>query len=183
MKSLQLFLGTLFISFLAINSSHAQFNPYNDANAMVTVGAGATFDRGIPFFARFEKAIVDNVTIGGQLSYQSYKRDRWYGHRRYTAIGVTGRGSYHFNELLGLDSKWDVYAGVAAGFYIENSKQVTNDGRTIDDDFYDSYDGFDLNLHTGGRYFFKDNLALNAELGGGSIGYWGLRVGVTWLLN
>ena len=63
---------------------------------------------------------------------------------------IFGRLNAHLQEVLGLDSKWDVYPGVDLGVI----------GNT-----------FGLGAHIGARYFFNDKLGAFVEIGNnGSLG-------------
>lgn len=170
MKHLKLLFGVLLTSVITFSSSHAQFNPYSDVNAMATVGIGVS-GWGIPFYGRFEKGITDNISIGGQISYQSDKEEYssfgfttgW----RHTIIGLSARGNYHFNEILNIGDGWDLYSGASLGYYIWNTK-------TTGDDFGESYrgsgsGGLYLGFQVGGRYFINEKFAINAEFGRGTV--------------
>ncbi len=159
-------------------NSYAQFNPYANGVSMLTAGIGFS-SWGVPIFARYEAPVADNITVGGGLSFQTksenYSTVKW----KHTIFGITARGSYHFNELLEVNDEWDFYAGVGLGYYVWNQKYDGNG-------FTGSYSGtgsggFSVGVHLGGRYFVKDNLAINLEVGGGSV-LSGGTIGVTFLL-
>ncbi len=76
-------------------------------------------------------------------------------------LGV--RGNFYFDDLFGLTAPWDVYAGVGAGWRIDN-----NDNNN---------DGFSFGAQIGGRWFWNDRWGLNAEFGWNSVALGG--VGVT----
>ncbi|MEM1137143.1 MAG: hypothetical protein AAGI07_14995 [Bacteroidota bacterium] len=184
MKHLKILLIVIIIALSGFSTSQAQFNPYTDLNGMATLGLGAS-GRGIPIFARFEKGIKDNISIGGQISNRSFRNNYFDGdYWRHTVIGIAGRGSYHFNELLGLDDQWDLYSGVSLGYYVLSTRYVNNNGFGVDIDYTGTgLGGLYLGFISGGRYFINDRLALNVEFGGGSIGYWDGTIGLTLQLN
>lgn len=161
------------------NSVKAQFNPYADNVKMLTAGVGFS-GWGVPIFARFVAPVADNITVGGGLSYQS-KGENYFGYKwRHTIVGINARGNYHFNELLEIDDKWDVYAGLGLGYYIWNTKYDDNSGVTID--YSGSGNGgFSLGIHVGGRYFINDKIGVNVEFGGGTV-LSGGTIGATFLL-
>ena len=101
-----------------------------------------------------------NISLGGELSVGTFGT----GLGSYSSvIGLSGNANYHFVELLQIDNIYDVYAGVDLGFYL---------GLAIPR----------FGAHIGGRYYFKKNMAVNVELGGG-YGFSGGKVGLSILLN
>ena len=87
------------------------------------------------------------------------------------------RGSYHLNELIDAPDEWDFYAGVSAGFYFWRHK-YTDVFNTI---HRNSGGRPNIGIHAGARYFVNENIAINAELGGGSA-LSGGTIGVTFIL-
>lgn len=78
-------------------------------------------------------------------------------------LGV--KGNYYFDELFGLPSAWDVYAGANVGFGI-----AMNDNSSSD---------LDLGLQVGGRWFWSEKWGVYAEIGGGKLGGGAYGVGIT----
>lgn len=147
---------------------NAQFNPYSDQSALLSVGIGVS-GWGVPLFARLDYPVAENITVGGGLSYQSYSR---FGLSGFSLIGIQARGNYHFNELFELTSdEFDLYGGASLGYFIYNSPN----------DSFDNMGGFSLGIQVGGRYFLSEKIALNAEFGGGSV-ISAATIGVTFLL-
>ncbi|UZR94230.1 hypothetical protein [Chondrinema litorale] len=160
-----LFIGlVLFIAFTLSNNAQAQYNPYDNGSNIVTIGVGAS-GWGVPIYASLEIPVADNITAGGILSYQSYSNRYSTFKYRHTIFGIGVLGNYHFNELLQISDEWDVYAGLTLGYYIWNSK-YDGSGSSVDYSGPES-SGIGLGAQLGGRYFFKDNLAVNVEVGGG----------------
>ncbi|MBS0001078.1 MAG: outer membrane beta-barrel protein [Cyclobacteriaceae bacterium] len=156
----------------------AQFNPYTDKTNMLTVGIGFS-GWGIPLFGRFEAPVMDNITVGGGISYQGYSETYTGVKWRHSIIGLTVRGSYHFNELIELPDEWDLYAGLGLGYYFWNTDY---DGPAVPFDYSGSgAGGFSLGIHVGGRYFVSDKIGINLEFGGGTV-LSGGTLGVTFLL-
>lgn len=145
-----------------------------------------------------QKAFWDDITIGGQISFNAFvnehdyqQNDGYYQHSKYaqTSSYFTARGEYHFNRLIGLDKKFDLYAGVLAGFQITINKETeryegwgTGQPGTWRNDYGNSssvYSGPTGGLFGGFRYYFKDRMAVYGELG------WAItnvRVGLAWRL-
>lgn len=162
---------------MATNSVQAQFNPYADNAKMLTAGIGVS-SWGIPIFVRFEAPVADNITVGGGLSYQS-KGENFFGSRwRHTIFGINARGNYHFNEVLDINDKWDLYAGLNLGYYIWNT--TWDDSGSGIDYSGSANGGLSLGIHLGGRYFISDNFGINVEVGGGTV-LGGGTIGATFL--
>lgn len=172
----KIFVSVFILFFMVATNSFAQFNPYTDNTKLVTVGVGAS-GWGIPVFVRYEMPVADNITVGGDFSFQS-KSEKYASYKwNHTIVGLNGRGSYHFNELLNASDEWDFYAGATLGYYIWNTKY---DGSGSFDYTGSGSGGFSLGAHVGARYFVNENLGITAEAGGGSV-LAGGTIGVTFL--
>ncbi len=145
-------------------------------NKLLNVGLGlSSYYYGTPIGVSFEAGVHPDISVGGQLDYNSgryndyyYNSSRW-GYKAYY-IGV--RGSYHFNRLLRINtSKVDVYAGVGIGY---------QSFRWNDSSYgygYDYNSGLFPNYFAGGKFYFTPKVGAFVELG-----YTGLsssRVGVS----
>jgi hypothetical protein len=113
---------------------------------------------GLPLYAGLDYGYDKNISFGGEIS----ARTSGFGYNS-TVVGIAGNGNYHFVELLGLDDDFDVYAGLNVGFYT-------------------SIAPIRVGAQIGGRYYFKKNMAVNVELGGGNA-FSGGKVGLSVLLN
>ena len=175
----KLILGLFLLAMIFSTSLvRAQFNPYTDQTKMVTAGIGFS-GWGIPIFGRFEIGVAENISVGGGISWQGYNETytgvKWH----HSIFGITGRGSYHFNELIELPDEWDLYAGLGIGFLFTSS---TYKGTATPFDYDGSVPSdFFIDIHVGGRYFINDKIGVNLELGGGT-GLSGGSIGVTFLL-
>ena len=93
MKSMRtnfkLLFAILAIAFV-FNMEHAQaqYNPYDDGRKIGTVGVGFS-NNGVPIFGRLEVPVVDNITVGGGLSY----RRRSSGFFNLSVLGITALGN------------------------------------------------------------------------------------------
>jgi len=175
---IKIFFAFIVISAFISTSSFAQYNPYSDGRGLLTVGVGAS-GWGIPVFARYEAPVADNITVGGSVSYQTYGETYSSYKWKHTIVGLNARGSYHFNELLDAPDEWDFYAGASLGYYIWNTKY--NGSGTLYDYSGSGSGGFNIGAHVGARYFVNNNIAINLDLGGGSV-LAGGTLGVTFLL-
>jgi hypothetical protein len=171
-KNVTLLFALLFMSAMAFAQA-----PIQDGEKQVNVGIGLS-NYGLPIYAGADFGIGNNISVGGELSYRSYKESYFNFDWSHTIFTIAGNGNYHFNELLNIPSNIDFYAGLSLGYSVWNTKY---DGPGGDIDYGgDGTSGLYFFGQVGGRYFFKDNLAANVELGGGSFS--GVKVGITYKL-
>lgn len=173
------FLAFLFlIPSLQAQGENSPFEPQANGQLMFTAGIGAS-GWGIPLFGRLELPVSENITIGGGASYQSTSERFFGGKWRHSIIGLTARGSYHFNTLINLPDTWDFYGGASVGYYIWNTRYSGDLGIT-------GYNGTgaggtSIGFHAGGRYFVNEKIAVNLEAGGGTV-IGGGTIGATFML-
>ncbi|BDD06612.1 hypothetical protein [Aureibacter tunicatorum] len=158
------FFGALImiIAFTA-TSSFAQRNW--SGNRMFNAGLGFA-NKGVPVYAGVEFGVHPDITVGGEISYLSYRHNN----HRNNIFGFQGLANYHFGRILNMSSEWDFYAGANLGFNVYN-KAANEDN---------NYSNLSLGLQIGGRYYFNNNLALNLELLGGNNIYGG-RIGISYM--
>lgn len=153
MKKLAFFV-ILAVSCLTLSAQ----SPYAKGDKQLNAGFGLS-SWGLPVYVGLDYAILDDITVGGEVSFRSYNEKIGgfkYGH---SVIGVSGNGNYHFNTLLEIPDNWDFYAGLNLGFYIWNSP----------DSYAGSHSsGLGIGGQVGGRYYFSDKVSLNLEFGGGN---------------
>jgi len=128
------------------------------------VGFGGGFYTGSvtlpPISVSYEKAVTDNISVGGIIGYSSsrytYFTDEDY---KYTYILVGARGNYHFAT----SEKLDPYAGLTLGYNIVSvsapSSQASN--------YTAKASAFLFGAQIGANYYFSPNLGAFAELGYG----------------
>ena len=175
MKKL-LFLAGLFF---AVATASAQA-PLEQGGTQLNVGVGLS-SWATPIFIGLDYGVGHDFTVGGELSYQSKTDENQFAEFKYTSIGIFVNGNYHFNRILNIPSKVDLYAGLNLGYYIGSSKityKFDNEylRRTVSDD--SGLSGLGLAAQIGARYFFTDNFGLNLELGGGTTS--GGKLGITY---
>lgn len=154
MKKIIVFAALLFISQLT-------FAQYALSKGESQLNAGLGFSSwGVPVYVGFDVGVHPDISVGGELSFRSY-RERFRGDRyNHNIIGISGNGNYHFNTILDIPREWDFYAGLNLGFYVWS---------TPNDDYPgDGSTGLGLGAQVGGRYYFNDRLAVNLEFGGGN---------------
>jgi len=130
------------------------------AKGQVQLNAGLGFSSwGIPLYVGLDFGVHKDVTVGGELSFRSYRED-WEGDNyHHSVIGISGNANYHFNSLLNIPTNWDFYAGLNIGFYIWNSPEEYGGGENS---------GVGIGGQVGGRYYFTDKFGINLEFGGGN---------------
>lgn len=161
--------------FLLIVSSNVYSQAYKQGDKLLNVSIGLnSYYNGTPFGASFESGINENISVGAQFDYNSGNFGS-YGYTSdwgYTAIYFGARGSYHFNEILGInDEKLDVYGGLGLG-YQSFSWKASSYGLG-----YSYGSGVYLNYFVGGKYYFTEKIG--AVLEAGSTGLSNVRAGIT----
>jgi hypothetical protein len=99
---------------------------------------------GTGLYASIEIPVASAITLAPQLS-TDYDFNQWV---------VAAKGNYYFDELFGLSSPWDVYAGLNVGWRIDSEDNDNSGGN--------------WGAQVGGRWFWNDKWGLNLEFGGGS---------------
>ncbi|MES2780865.1 MAG: outer membrane beta-barrel protein [Bacteroidota bacterium] len=132
--------------------------PIGKGQNQLNVGVGLS-SWGIPVYVGFDHGVHQDVTLGGELSFRSYRNNYSNKDYNHSIIGISGNGNYHFNTLLDIPKSWDLYAGLNIGFYIWNSSSAYRGSGSS---------GLGLGAQIGGRYYITNKLGLNLELGGGN---------------
>lgn len=119
----------------------------NGGTKIIGIGTGTLF----PFYFSVDYGLNENLTFGFEYATKELKDDYYLS--KYYLNGLTGMFNYHFNNLLYLPKKWDLYSGVNAAYYWSESPW----------NYYDSY-SYTIGAQIGFRYFFYKGLGLNVEL-------------------
>jgi hypothetical protein len=149
------------------NNAKAQ-NPVNVGKMQLNAGVGLS-NYGLPLYVGLDYGILPDITIGGEVSFRSYRENYFgtkYGH---TIFGFSVNGNYHFNTLIGIPDNYDFYAGANIGFFTWNSPRNYIGRRSS---------GLGLGLQIGGRYYFNEKFGINLELGAGNFSNGG-KIGVS----
>jgi hypothetical protein len=147
---------SIVLVFLLICGFTFSQNPLSKGESQLNLGVGLS-EWSVPFYIGFDYGVDRDITLGAELSYQHY--DRWSDdYYNPNIIGISGNGNYHFNRVLNIPRKWDLYAGLNLGFYIWSYPHNR---------YPDSHTtGIGLGAQVGGRYFVSRKVALNLEFGG-----------------
>lgn len=126
----------------------------------------------------FDYGVADKFSVGGAVSYQAfgYKYKDYFDYydnngqavyadfkETWTCMNIGVRGLFHF----GNSDKLGMYAGLRAGYTIWTYKNDYN-GRTAYSEPDVSLGAFGAQPLFGIRYFFSDNIGINAEAGLGT---------------
>jgi hypothetical protein len=156
-----------FTSLLALSAivyfqarSFAQSYQKGDKLLNLGVGLGTYGAGGIGLGGSFEFGIHDAISVGVIGGY-SGRSNYLNSGGRWSVLTIGARGSYHFNELLKLnDDKIDLYAGLGLGY-----RNISWSYSGLGGSSWGS--GITFIGHIGGKYYFKPNLGVFAELGSG----------------
>jgi outer membrane immunogenic protein len=166
MKKLTIGIFFLVVGILAGNAQGTLTKGSKQLNA----GLGFS-DGGIPFYVGMDYGVGNDFTLGLEGSIRSYN-DNYNGNGyNHSIVGFSGNANYHFNRILEIPSNWDFYGGLNLGFYFWSSPSGY---------LGPNASGFGLGAQVGGRYYFKNNLALNLEFGGGNV-FSGGKIGITYI--
>lgn len=152
------------------NTTNAQ---YQLAKGGKQLNAGVGFSGwGLPLYVGLDFGVHKDISVGGELSFRSYRNNWGNNYYVHNIIGISANGNYHFNSLLKIPKEWDFYAGLNLGYYIwtTNNKNYAGSGGS----------GVGVGLQVGGRYYFSKNFGLNLELGGGNA-FSGGKFGISYI--
>jgi len=182
------------VTMVKVNSSSKEsYSGSNNSNYPLGIGkvqlnAGTGVSTwGIPFYAGVDVGIAKDISIGFEASYRIHDYNyygngyvyynNYYNDPNYKTpvYGFMANGNYHFNKLLKLQKKFDVYAGVSAGYYLRTEEKKNSN----DVYYYSAYSsGVAANVQAGARYYFTNNFAVNSQLEAGNYNHC-LKLGVS----
>jgi len=127
----------------------------------INVGSGYS-NWGIPIYVGMEYAFNEDITLGGFASYSTYSEDWGVYKWRHNVFSFFASGNMHVNRLLEFNDNVDLYGGVSLGF---NSYSTEGDGVPAGVKYGgNKASGLLYGIQAGVRYYFIDNLGVNAEL-------------------
>jgi len=154
------------IALLALSFSIAQGQYALQTGNLQANGGFGLSGWALPVYVGLEYGYDKNISIGGDLSFSALN------------TVVSANANYHFVEMLEIEDVFDVYAGMNLGFFIRNQRLNPESLPP----YYNNSVPVNIGVQVGGRYYFKKNLAVNLELGGG-IAFSGGKIGVSYLLK
>lgn len=130
------------------------------------INGGFILSQGLPVYAGIDYGFDKNISLGGELTLSFYRSM------------IAANANYHLAKIFGIDDNiFDVYGGVTLGLMLRNQSFDAESGPV-----YYSNSPVNFGIQIGGRYYFKKNLAVNLELGGG-IAHSGIKTGISYLLK
>jgi hypothetical protein len=166
------------VGLLSLGSADV-FSQFKKGDNLLNIGLGLNsyYTGGTPFCLGYENGVSKYVSVGGELDYLSYHYGVYGNDYRFSALYLSARVSYHFNELLNInDKKWDIYGGGSLGFRSYSDNYSSNGGPYYNRGGYYS-SGLFLGIHAGARYYFSQKVGGFMELG--ALGSSNFRLGVT----
>lgn len=148
--------------------------------SQINAGLGFASGWGVPFYGGFDYGVHEDITIGAQASFASTNKNFGFdtNNVKGTWFGLGVNGNYHFNTLLEIPNKWDVYAGITIAynsFSWNYPSSYPNNFKT------GSSSGVGIAGQVGARYYFSDKFGVNLEFGGGNVASGG-KLGISFKL-
>ncbi len=144
---------------------------YKDGDIQINAGIGL-FSVGIPIQAGVDYFLTQDISAGLEGSYEELNENFFASKYKSTVIGIGANGNYHFNRIMKIPNKWDIYAGVSVAYF----------NWSFDQDYLGpNSSGVGFGGQLGGRYFFTKSFGANVELGGGSSTS-GVKIGISYKL-
>lgn len=165
------------VAVFAFASAQAQVIETGDQAINVGIGFGGSMATGDGLASisgsyemlPFEKMGIGYLGLGGYVAYMHSSYDAYIYDYNFNYFVFGARGIYHFdfyamnnNEFF---NKFDVYAGVFAGFSYDAVNFEGNDHDLLDE--YDNKLSFRNDLFVGCRYEFSETFGVYAEAGYG----------------
>ena len=129
----------------------------------------------VPFAtANFEFDVAKNFTLAPFIGIYAYQRSYYWGdnfnsNRYYTCktivLPVGVKGAYYFDQLLHLNSKWDIYVATSIGFAFR--KSIWDNGYYGNRNIEKSESPIYLGIHTGVEYYLNNKTGLFLDLSTG----------------
>jgi hypothetical protein len=166
----------LLITVSASAQKNAPISAYgNTLNLGLGVGYYGYMGSSSPaFHINYEIDVVKNLTLAPFITVLSYSNRRYWGNNNFpsryyryteTVIPIGVKGTYYFDDLLNLNSKWDVYGAGSLGFAIRRTTWENGyDGeRSIDRRTGNIY----LDVHLGVEYHVSQKVGIFFDLSTG----------------
>jgi hypothetical protein len=147
----------------------------NTLNLGVGVGYYGYMGSSSPaFHANYEIDVIKNLTLAPFITVFSYTNNRYWGNNnhpsryyryRETVIPIGVKGTYYLDQLLNLNSKWDIYGAGSLGFAIRTS--TWENGYDGDRSIYRRTGNLYLDVHLGAEYHISEKVGLYFDLSTG----------------
>ncbi|MFA6261528.1 MAG: hypothetical protein WC760_08670 [Bacteroidia bacterium] len=174
-------LYTIVICLLCLNIAYvsAQEKYGNALNLGIGVGGYSGYysyvGRSLPVITvNYEFDVAKNFTLAPFIGFSTYTNSYYWGNNNYpyayytyreTVIPIGVKGTYYFDDLIKLNSKWDIYLGASLGFAIVNHSW--DQGYYGDKNYYRRGSNLYANIHLGVEYHFNSHLGGFFDLSSG----------------
>ena len=148
----RLFFLISFLTIIGFSTAFSQGHTAEGTRVNLGIGFWSVSPSFMPFHGGMEFGLTEEISIGFDLGWRLYNDNA-----DHHLLVFQFRGDYYFNTLIGLDEKWDVYAGLQLG-----------PGLFTAPSWYEGdVKGVNMTLDgvAGGRWYFTEGVALNAEVG------------------
>lgn len=181
---INIFLSILLSLVISTNSNAQEKAPREKYGNTLNLGAGLGYYGYVGHFTpygtlNYEIDIVKNFTLAPFLGIYSFQNHYYWGkpdkpnfdpsyHQysyRTTAIPIGVKGTYYFDQLLKLPSKWDVYAAGSVGFVYKSV--VWDNDYYGDRNIYRNTSPLYLDAHIGAEYHLNQKAGLFLDLSTG----------------
>ena len=159
--------------------------PLGIGKVQLNAGAGAS-TWGFPVYAGIDVGLTKDISLGFETSYRVHDYGRYSNYYYYnvnqktTVLGFMANGNYHFNKLLKLQKKFDVYAGVSAGYLLRIDDNKTELYNGVYYNYTSPYaSGVSANVQAGARYFLNENFAIHSQIEAGNLNQ-AFKAGITY---
>lgn len=132
-------------------------------------------NRTIPAFnINYEIDVAPNFTLAPFVSIYTFSDDLYWGnnnvnYRYYSykeiVIPVGVKGYYYFDDLLELNSDWDIYGAASMGVALSSS--IWENGYLGDKNYYHNGNAVFLDLHIGAAYHINNKFGVYLDLSSG----------------
>jgi hypothetical protein len=146
--------------------------PIDKGQIQLNAGIGSSFTNLIPFYVGLDYGIYKDITLGGNIVYGTETDNEF----NQTLIGITANANYHFNSILDISNKWDIYTGLDLGYNIWSI--------SLKSSYYDikvnaNVSAFVIGVQVGARYYFTNKFRVNIEFGTGTGAFSDASIGVS----
>ncbi|MEI8279522.1 MAG: hypothetical protein WCG87_07135 [Bacteroidota bacterium] len=158
---------TLLAVMLLLSLTNVKSYAQQEFGNTLNLGAGIGYGGAFILHGNYEFQVAKSFTIAPFVTFISYSNNPYYSNLYYheIIIPIGAKGSYYFDDLLDLNTNWDLYAAASIGFAIRN---VTYDnGYVGDKNSYLYSSPLFLDLHVGAEYHISSKIGAFLDLSTG----------------
>ncbi|OIP01625.1 MAG: hypothetical protein AUJ98_03800 [Bacteroidetes bacterium CG2_30_33_31] len=159
----------LLISGTNLSAQQAKSSEDHGSSLNLGLGIGGYYgyyhyvNQTLPVFnINYELGVTSNFTLAPFVTFYSYRND--HDHYRETIMPLGVKGSVYLDQLLGLNSHWDIYVAGSLGFAVVKSTwDVGYSGNT----YYQNVSPLFLDFHIGTEYHLNNRVGLFVDFSTG----------------